>query len=98
MKRPSPSINLDALPMFASDREIAEAIVGKDNAEKWTRERLPTLAQKPGFPPIDPFHGGRPVALVKLFYANYLNLPSDGRGLPDGRDREGEWKKPRRQG
>lgn len=88
-------VRLDDLPMFASDRQIAEAIVGKDKAEKWMRERLPTLASKPGFPPIDPVHEGRAVALVKLYYANYLNLPVDGRGVPDDRGREGEWSRSR---
>jgi len=96
LKRSDLPIRLDDLPMFATDRQIAEAIVGKDKAEKWMRERLPTLASKPGFPPIDPFHEGRAVALVKLFYANFLNLPADGRGLPDDREREGEWKSSRR--
>jgi hypothetical protein len=91
-------LTLAQLPLFASDEEIAVAIVGRSRAAKWAKERLPTLASKPGFPPIDPFHGGRPVALVWLFYANYLNLPADGRGLPDGKGQEGEWKRLRRRG
>ena len=91
-----PSLTLDDLPMFASDLELAEAIVGAEKAEKWMRERLPTLATKPGFPPIDPIHEGRAVALVKLFYANFLNLPADGRGPADDREREGEWKSSKR--
>lgn len=82
--------------MFASDKQIAEAIVGKERAEAWLRERLPTLATKPGFPAVDPFHGGRPVAHVELFYRNYLNVPADGRGLPDRTEGEGEWKRSRR--
>ncbi len=72
MKRPVSCLTLEDLPMFASDQQIAEAIVGKDNADKWVRERLPTLAKKPGFPPIDAFHGGRPVRLVARFYEDYL--------------------------
>lgn len=96
MRRSDLPVRLDDLPMFATDQQIAEAIVGKDKAEKWMRERLPTLANKPGFPAIDPFHGGRAVALVKLFYANYLNLPENGRGIPDGRGQEGEWKSQKR--
>lgn len=88
---------LDKLPMFATDRQIAEAIVGKDSADKWLRERLPTLASKPGFPPIDAFHGGRPVKLVARFYDEYLGI-GDRRELtaPKGVENIEAWKPSRR--
>ncbi|GLS29918.1 hypothetical protein SAMN04488498_110185 [Mesorhizobium albiziae] len=86
---------LDRLPMFASDREIAEALVGKSAAGAWLT-RLPTLEAKAGFPKVDAFHGGRPVPLVRLFYRNYLHLPDDMKGVPDGGEDEGAWKKSRR--
>lgn len=86
---------LDDLPMFASDIAIAEAIVGHEAAGAWMRERLPTLAAKPGFPPVDPFHGGRPVPLVKRFYEQYLGLPDDPRGRPSGKENPDAWRKPR---
>jgi hypothetical protein len=79
---------LDRLPLFATDAEISVAVVGRERAEKWRRERLPTLATKAGFPPIDPFHGGRPVALVWKFYQHYMGLAPGG-----GRQDEGEWKR-----
>lgn len=91
----APPTTLDDLPMFASDEDIATALVGKDAASKWLRERLPVIQSKPGFPPIDDFHGGRPVPLVKRFYENYLGLPADGHGKPDGREDENAWRKPR---
>lgn len=87
---------LDSLPLFATDKQIAEAIVGKANAAKWIRERLPALEKIPGFPKTDKFHGGRAVPLVKLFYANYLSLPSTGSGLPDGQEDEAAWTRPKR--
>lgn len=87
---------LDGLPMFASDREIAEALVGKAKAAKWLKERLPALEKVPGFPKPDTFHGGRAVPLVKLFYANYLALPSSGAGLPDGQEDEAAWNRSKR--
>ncbi len=90
MRRADPPLTLSDLPMFASDRQIAEAIVGKDAAEKWLKERLPTLAKKPGFPPIDDFHGGRPVELVARFYREYLGIKDGQTGRPDGK--EGEWR------
>ncbi|CDX26950.1 conserved hypothetical protein [Mesorhizobium plurifarium] len=90
---------LDDLPLFAGDREIAEAIVGKRDAEKWMKERLPTLAQKAGFPAIDAFHGGRAVPLVKRFYENYLGLPVESaKGKPDGQEDDSAWNKRKRRG
>jgi hypothetical protein len=80
------------LPLFATDAEISTAIVGKAKAEKWRQERLPTLATKPGFPPIDAFHGGRPVPLVWKFYQHYLSIaPQYDRSFGHaGSVREGE--------
>lgn len=86
---------LDLLPLFASDLEIAEAIVGKKFAKEWVKTRLPTLAGKPGFPPVDDFHGGRPVPLVRRFYEHYLVLTGRGFEGPSGRAQEGEWKSSR---
>jgi hypothetical protein len=77
--------------MFASDQQIAEAIVGKSAADRWVKERLPTLASKPGFPSIDDFHGGRPVELVARFYRQYLGITTNQNGKPDGK--EGEWRR-----
>jgi hypothetical protein len=82
--------------LFASDQAIAEAIVGKKDARKWLIERLPTLENKVGFPKVDPVHGGRAVPLVRLFYQNYLRLPDDMKGPPDGKEDEAAWKKSKR--
>lgn len=98
MKRAAAVVTLDALPMFAGDQEIAEAIVGRDKAEKWMRDRLPTLASKPGFPPIDAFHGGRPVKLVIRFYDEYLGTDSGQAIAPRGVADASQWKRSRRQG
>lgn len=89
-------LTLDELPMFATDRQIAEAIVGKERADAWLHDRLPVLAAKPGFPPLDAFHGGRAVWLVARFYRDeYLRMgPSHVGGRPDGE--EGEWRRPKR--
>ncbi|RUM95593.1 hypothetical protein EET67_22450 [Pseudaminobacter arsenicus] len=96
MKATDRPLRLDDLPMFASDRQIAEAIVGKDEAEKWMRERLPTLASKPGFPPIDAFHGGRPVRLVARFYDEYLGGSAGSGSAPRGVEDVSAWKPSRR--
>ncbi|RCW80943.1 hypothetical protein [Phyllobacterium bourgognense] len=78
------------LPLFASDAAIAEAIVGKEAAPRWLKERLPTISEKPGFPQIDAFHGGRAVPLVRVFYQSYLGITVGSGGMPDRG--EGEWK------
>ena len=85
----------DSLPMFASDHDLAVAIVGKKAAAEWLKARFPAVEKAPGFPKVDPLHGGRPVPLVKLFYDNYLNVPKSGKGLPDGEENEGAWRKSR---
>ena len=87
---------LDRLPMFASDAELAEAIVGKKNARQWLLY-LPALEAKAGFPKVDEIHGGRPVPLVRLFYINYLRMPGDMKGAPDGVDDEAAWNRKARE-
>ena len=86
------------LPLFATDAEIATAIVGKNRAERWRKERLATLAAQPGFPPIDPFHNGRAVALVWKFYQHYLHLEERGNSgyAPPGRENRAAWKSSRK--
>lgn len=64
---------LDKLPLFASDMEIAAAIVGRGRAEYWCRAILPALEQR-GFPAIDPLHKARPVPLVKQYFAIYFGI------------------------
>lgn len=92
-----PTSPLDNLPVFASDLEIAQAIVGKTEAAKWLKTGFPALQKIPGFPKVDAFHGGRAVPLVKLFYANYFGLPLNGGiGMPDPHEEEREWKPSRR--
>ena len=90
MKRPDLPVKLDDLPMFATDQQIAEAIVGKDKAEKWMREKLPALAKMPGFPAIDEFFGGRPVAHVARYFENWLGKGSTV--APPGREDRSGWK------
>jgi hypothetical protein len=71
------SAALDKLPLFATDLEIAIAVVGKQNASHWKRHVLPALEAKNGFPRYDSLHRGRPVPLVKRYYENYLGLRTD---------------------
>ena len=68
-----PFRSLDGLPLFATDREIAVAIVGKARASYWLTAVLPTLARR-GFPMEDPLHGGRAAPLVRKFYESYFGI------------------------
>jgi hypothetical protein len=64
---------LDTLPLFASDKEIAVAIVGRGKAQYWLTGVLPTLERR-GFPAEDPLHTGRAVPLVRKFYEDYFGI------------------------
>lgn len=79
-------------PLFATDEELAIAIVGKERAKKWVREALPALKKIAGFPTLDKLHGGRPVPLVVKFYDDYFGL-SLGYFRPDGEERMDLWRK-----
>lgn len=63
--------SLSALPLFATDQQLAVALVGKARAALWLKRTLPILEAR-GFPRIDALHEGRPVPLVKRYYDNYL--------------------------
>lgn len=64
---------LDRLPLFATDDEIAIAIVGKKRASQWKRGALLILEAR-GFPRVDPLHGGRPVPLIRKWYELHMGL------------------------
>lgn len=78
---------LDKLPLFASDLELAVAIVGKENASRWKREVLPTLEHR-GFPRFDPLHQGRAIPLVRKFYEGYFGLTMGAGPLKPGGEKK----------
>ena len=89
---------LDRLPLFATDDEIAAALVGRKLAAQWINETAPYLQNKmPGFPRVDPLHDGRPVPVLKVFYASYSGM-SGAYVIAQEEDREdlSAWKKSRR--
>lgn len=85
-----------SLPMFATDQQLAVAIVGKARAAMWIKTVIPQLDRK-GFPRIDPLHDGRPVPLVKKFYEGYFGITAGyAAAAADGEERLGQWKKSKR--
>lgn len=85
---------LSTLPLFATDQQLAVAIVGKERAAVWVKTVIPQLERK-GFPRVDPLHDGRPVALVMNFYDAYLGT-STGFAAVDGEERLGQFSKRRK--
>lgn len=83
---------LSKLPLFATDREIAVAVVGKERAAMYVKVVIPML-ERQGFPRIDPLHDGRPTLLVRRFYDDYLGITAGFQvAAPDGEENLGVWK------
>lgn len=86
---------LGQLPIFATDREIAVAVVGRSRAEGWRKSVLPVLEAR-GFPRVDALHGGRPTILVAKFYDGYFGITAGlTNAAPDGEERLGMYGKRR---
>ncbi|UYE95816.1 hypothetical protein KNLIENLN_00003 [Sinorhizobium phage NV1.1.1] len=94
----TPSDSLSTLPLFATDQQLAVAIVGKARASMWVKTVIPQLEKK-GFPRIDPLHDGRPVPLVKKFYDGYFGITAGfSVAAPDGGEDLSIWKRSKRRG
>jgi hypothetical protein len=65
-RRRSDRLTLDDLPLFASDEDLAVAIVGPERAGDFLKT-LPTLERR-GFPPRSEAFGGRYVPLVRDYF------------------------------
>ena len=92
-----PFRSLDALPLFATDKEIAVAVVGPKRAADWLRTSFPKISMLKGFPPIDAMHGGRATAKVAKFYEGYIGVTgADTKTMQDGVDKVGAWNGQRR--
>lgn len=92
-----PFRSLDALPLFATDKEIAIAVVGAKRATEWLRASFPKLAAQRDFPPIDAMHGGRATVKVAKFYETYIGA-TGVMAMQDGIDKVGTWNGSKRRG
>jgi hypothetical protein len=70
----------DALPLFATDAELAPAIMGTARASVWTMA-VAHLEGKKGFPPIDPVFGGRYRPAVRKWLDERWHM--NGPGMPN---------------
>jgi len=85
---------IDELPLFATDREIAEAVVGPERAQQYLLS-MKLLEKLPGYPAIDPAHGGRYVPAIKAFYDVRSGLSQATLTRPPGQENPAGWNAPR---
>ena len=87
---------LSGLPLFATDKEIAIAVVGKERAAYYAKAVMPVL-ERHGFPKMDPLHDGRSVVLVRRFYEGYLGITAGFQvASPDGKEDLSVWDRSKR--
>jgi|UPI00068EC6CF hypothetical protein len=86
----------DRLPLFATNDEIAIAIVGKKRACGSKRGALQILEAR-GFPRVDALHGGRPVPLIRKWYELHMGLNRSyvQATLEDGKENPDAWRSKR---
>lgn len=78
---PVRTLTFDTLPLFATDAELAEALLGK-RACAW-KDLMP-LYERRGFPKIDPVMGGRYTPAVKAFFDVEYGLTASAPKAPPG--------------
>ena len=82
------------LPLFASDRDLARALLGPKGAKEWPivvhgLERL-------GLPPVDRLMGGRYTPAVKSFLDRIYNPSATVAAAPPGAEKLVPWNETRK--
>ena len=75
-------ITWDQLPLFATDEEIGEAVLGRERRGEF--HGLATLHERDGMPKISPVWGGRFVPAVKAFLGGQYGLSTAVPLAPNG--------------
>jgi hypothetical protein len=92
--------SLDKLPLFATEQEIATALLGPGKVEHW--QQIVPLLERRGLPTIDGLMGGRYTPAVRKFFDLDYRVGEDGRvaAAPHTPAELGSWrsKKNARQG
>ncbi|MGY3588009.1 hypothetical protein [Bradyrhizobium sp. USDA 4350] len=85
--------SFDDLPLFASEDEVATALLGTGKITVW-RQISPLLEAK-GFPTIDAVMGGRYTPAIKAFFDNEYRIsvvkPVASRESRECREALGSW-------
>jgi hypothetical protein len=85
------------LPLFADDRSLGAALLGRERACEW--KSLAALYERQGLPKIDEVMGGRYVPAVKAFFDRTYGLDGPASPVPaapDGIERPEAWKRSKR--
>jgi hypothetical protein len=86
-------LSVDALPWFADDAAIGQALLGPARACEW--KQIAALLEGRGLPKIDPLMGGRYVPAVKAYFDREYRVGElSGGGAPDGVEDLAAWKNP----
>ncbi|BEV44743.1 hypothetical protein [Afipia carboxidovorans] len=72
---------LEDLPLFATEEQLASAIMGTGSLVAW--KNVVAKLEADGFPRIDGLHGGRYVPAVKRFYDDLYGVRPDRRPPPE---------------
>jgi hypothetical protein len=86
---------LRELPLFADERMLSEAILGRGKYSQW--RAIAPLLERRGFPTIDGLMGGRYTPAVKAFFdREYRVSGSENVRAPHAPAELGAWKKERK--
>ena len=70
-------VTWDALPLYATDAQIGEALLGKTDAWKWSQIMVPALERR-GLPALSAYVGKRYCPAVRLFLDRQEGMAIDG--------------------
>jgi hypothetical protein len=85
----------DALPLFADDAAIGNALLGPRRSREW--REIAALLESRGLPKMDPLMGGRYVPAIKAFFDREYGITGTPPIAPDGVEDLGAWKRKKRQ-
>lgn len=86
---------LHELPLFASEDDIAVALLGPGKASHW--RAIAPLLERRGFPTIDGLMGGRYTPAIRAFFDREYGIHGNGSFGPPHQPAQlgAAWKKPR---
>jgi len=86
------SVNLDRLPLFASEEQLSAALMGPGKMAEW--RQIAPLLERRGLPTVDGLLGGRYVPAIKAFFDRQYGV-SEGapKQSPHMPAELGAWKK-----